>query len=169
MRQYVPEVLLWLFVINLGIALGAGIYEQRIVISQWQDIPPQEWPNTGLQFWVYVTTVPLTLLTLANLVAAWMDRGPRRYWWLGAAAIIVVERVATFAYFVPTMVWLQGIEGLPKAVREIAWKAQLRLCGRYRKLMARGKRQGVVTAAIAREMAAFLWAIGREVEPRHAG
>jgi hypothetical protein len=32
MRQYVPKVLLWLFVINLGIALGAGIYEQRVVI-----------------------------------------------------------------------------------------------------------------------------------------
>jgi transposase len=59
--------------------------------------------------------------------------------------------------------------GLPKAVREIAWKAQVRLCGRYRKLMARGKRQGVVTTALAREMAAFLWAIGREVEPQPAG
>ena len=59
--------------------------------------------------------------------------------------------------------------GPPKAVREIAWKAQLRLCGRYRKLTARGKRQGVITVAIAREMAAFLWAIGREVEPRSAG
>ena len=59
-------------------------------------------------------------------------------------------------------------EALPEAVCGIAWKAQLRLCGRYRKLAARGKRQGVVTAAIAREMAAFLWAIGREVEPRPA-
>ena len=49
-----------------------------------------------------------------------------------------------------------------------AWKAQLRLCGRYRKLMARGKRQGVVVTAIAREMAAFLWAIGREVQPQRA-
>ena len=58
--------------------------------------------------------------------------------------------------------------GLPKTVCDIAWKAQLRLCGRYRKLMARGKRQGVVTTAIAREMAAFLWAIGREVEPQPA-
>ena len=60
-------------------------------------------------------------------------------------------------------------EGLPKVVREIAWKAQVRLCGRYRKLMARGKRQTVVAAAVAREMAAFLWAIGRQVEPRPAG
>jgi hypothetical protein len=54
---------------------------------------------------------------------------------------------------------------LPPAVREIAWKAQVRLCARYRKLMARGKRQTVVTTAIAREMAAFLWAIGHEVAP----
>src|ERR671928_1981207 len=44
--------------------------------------------------------------------------------------------------------------GLPKAVREIAWKAQLRLCGRYRRLMAKGKRQAVVTTAIARDFAA---------------
>ena len=58
--------------------------------------------------------------------------------------------------------------GLPKAVCDIAWKAQLRLCGRYRKLMARGKQKAVVTTAIAREMAAFLWAIGREVEPLRA-
>jgi hypothetical protein len=115
MLKYVPKVLLWLFVINLGIALGAGIYEQRVVISQWENIPPQTWPQTGVLFWVYVTTVPLTLLTLANLVAAWLDRGTRRYWWLGAVAIIVVERIATFSYFIPTMVWLQGTEGLPEA------------------------------------------------------
>lgn len=55
--------------------------------------------------------------------------------------------------------------GLTKAVSDIAWKAQVRLCSRYRKLMAHGKRQSVVTVAIAREMAAFLWAIGQEVEP----
>jgi transposase len=56
-------------------------------------------------------------------------------------------------------------QGLPRTVREIAWKAQVRLCGRYRRLMAAGKRQTVVTTAVAREMAAFLWAIGREVAP----
>ena len=115
MRQYVPKVLLWLFVINLGIALGAGIYESRVVIPLWENTPPQTWPNTGLLFWVYVTTVPLTLLTLANLVAAWLDRGARRYWWLAAVAIVVVERIVTFSYFIPTMVWLQGTESLPEA------------------------------------------------------
>jgi hypothetical protein len=109
------RVLLWLFVINLGIAFGAGIYEARVVIPQWANTPTQTWPNTGLMFWVYVTTVPLTLLTVANLLAAWRDWRPRRSWWLGAAAIIIIERIATFSYFIPTMVRLMGAEILPEA------------------------------------------------------
>jgi transposase len=54
---------------------------------------------------------------------------------------------------------------VPKAVRDIACKAQVRLCARYRRLSAAGKKLPVVVAAIAREMAAFLWAIGREIAP----
>lgn len=54
-------------------------------------------------------------------------------------------------------------EGLPKNVIDTAWKAQQRLCRRYQKLMMRGKHQNLVTAAIAREMAAYIWAISREV------
>ena len=57
------------------------------------------------------------------------------------------------------------LEALPKTVRDIAWKAQVRLCGRYRRLNAAGKKLPVIIAAIAREMAAFLWAIGRQVTP----
>ena len=34
----------------------------RVVVPQWRATPPQTWPNIGLEFWVYVTTVPLTLL-----------------------------------------------------------------------------------------------------------
>jgi hypothetical protein len=57
------------------------------------------------------------------------------------------------------------LEGLPKSVRDIAWKAQIPLCARYRRLSVMGKKLSVVVAAIAREMAAFLWAIGKEVAP----
>jgi transposase len=57
------------------------------------------------------------------------------------------------------------LEGLPKPVRDIAWKAQIRLCARYRRLSAAGKKLPVVIAAVAREMAAFLWAIARQVAP----
>ena len=56
-------------------------------------------------------------------------------------------------------------EGLPPAVKDIAWKAQTRLCARYRALAARGKRLTVAVTAIARELAGFVWAIGREVKP----
>jgi hypothetical protein len=51
------------------------------------------------------------------------------------------------------------------AVRDIAWKAQARLCGRYRALSARGKKLTVAVTAIARELAGFIWTIGREVKP----
>lgn len=57
------------------------------------------------------------------------------------------------------------LEGLPQPVREIAWKAQIRLCARYHQLIGAGKLKAVATIAIAREMAAFLWAIGQEVAP----
>ena len=60
---------------------------------------------------------------------------------------------------------LDRLQGLPKPVREIAWKAQVRLCARYRRLSAAGKPQPVVTTAIAREMLGFIWAIARMVEP----
>jgi transposase len=56
-------------------------------------------------------------------------------------------------------------EAQPRPIREIAWKAQLRLCARYRKLARSGKPANVVTAAIARELAGFIWAIARRVPP----
>ncbi|RJT20299.1 IS110 family transposase, partial [Mesorhizobium waimense] len=51
------------------------------------------------------------------------------------------------------------IEALPKVVRDIGWKAQVRLCTRYRRLSARGKNANVVNVAIAREMVGFIWSI----------
>lgn len=50
-------------------------------------------------------------------------------------------------------------EALPKPIRDTAWKAQVRLCGRYRKLTRAGKPATTVTTAIARELAGFVWAI----------
>jgi transposase len=78
----------------------------------------------------------------------------------------VIEAAWTYRYPARVSETLQArIEGMPKPVRDIAWKAQLWLCARYRRLSAVGKKLPVVVAAIARKMAAFLWAIGREVTP----
>ena len=73
---------------------------------------------------------------------------------------------AAWSYRYPARVAKEKAEiivRLPKPVRDIAWKAQLRLCRRYRTLSAGGKKPTVVVAAIARELSGFVWAIGREV------
>jgi len=56
------------------------------------------------------------------------------------------------------------LEKLPTAIQDLSWKAQLRLCQRYRQLVARGKHVNKVVVAVAREMAAFVWAIARIVQ-----
>lgn len=53
---------------------------------------------------------------------------------------------------------------LPKAARDIAWRAQLRLCARFRKLCARRLNKNKVVVAIARELSGFVWAIARDVK-----
>jgi transposase len=54
---------------------------------------------------------------------------------------------------------LKRNEALPLPIKEIAWKAQARLCARDRRLAKAGKPTNVVCVAIARELAAFVWAI----------
>jgi hypothetical protein len=54
---------------------------------------------------------------------------------------------------------LAAVDAVPDAVREIAWKAQTRLCQRYRHMVARGKLTQVVVTAIGRELAGFVWSI----------
>jgi hypothetical protein len=117
-----PAIILWLFALNLGIAFGAGLYESRIVVPQWLTDAGSRWnaqaardANVGLRFWIYTTTIPLTLLTLASLVAANWAPQPVRFWWLAGAVAALVDRVMTFAYFVPTMLTLMREGALTEA------------------------------------------------------
>ena len=55
------------------------------------------------------------------------------------------------------------VAAAPRAVGEIAWKAQHRLYGRYRTLIRRGKLKNVAITAVARELAGFIWAVSREI------
>jgi transposase len=82
----------------------------------------------------------------------------------GRARRLLVE--AAWSYRYPPRVSKEKqakVEAAPRVVREIAWKAQTRLCGRFRTLTRKGKRSTVVVTAIARELSAFIWAINREV------
>src|SRR5206468_2896244 len=135
MSSATSTILLWLFVINLGIAFGAGLYEHRVALSKWISYSPESgahWnaeavrqDDTGRRFWAFVTTVPLTLLTLASLFAAWPPLGAFRAWWLAAALAALVDRLLTFAYFIPTMVRLMKAPDSPESVA---------MAGRWRNL-----------------------------------
>jgi transposase len=59
---------------------------------------------------------------------------------------------------------LKRQENLPQPICDIAWKAQLRLCSRYRHFWAKGKAKQVIVTAIARELCGFMWAIANETE-----
>jgi transposase len=85
----------------------------------------------------------------------------------GRARRVLVE--AAWAYRHPAKVSLhiqQRIDRLPQALQDLGWKAQVRLCKRYRRLVARGKHPNVVVTAIARELIAFMWAIARAMPTR---
>jgi transposase len=55
-------------------------------------------------------------------------------------------------------------EGVPEEIREIAWKAQIRLSKRYARLGASGKDQRKIVTAVGRELLGFIWAIGVKAE-----
>jgi transposase len=60
---------------------------------------------------------------------------------------------------------LQKLDRVPPKIREIAWKAQSRLSARFRAFSAHGKKMTVICTAVARELAGFMWAVAREVQP----
>jgi hypothetical protein len=51
-------------------------------------------------------------------------------------------------------------------VRDIAWKAQVRLCGRFRRLAARKMLRNKIVVAVARELVGFIWAIAQVQPPK---
>jgi transposase len=55
------------------------------------------------------------------------------------------------------------LEKGPKPMQELSWKAQVRLCKRYRQLLARGKNANQVVVAIARDLSACMWAMAQAV------
>jgi transposase len=57
-------------------------------------------------------------------------------------------------------------QGLDEETKAMAWKAQWRLCTRYKKLSARGKNKPQIVTAIGRELLGFIWAIAVRTEAR---
>jgi Transposase and inactivated derivatives len=136
----------------------------------------------GVQFTVAVTMIaelgdltrfenPRQLMSYLGLTPSEYSSGERRH--LGGitkagnthARRVLIEGAWAYRYPAKVSRHLQlRLQTLPKPIQDIAWKAQVRLCKRYRKLIARGKNANQVVVAIAREMAAFMGAIARELQ-----
>jgi len=135
----------------------------------------------GVAFTVAITVIaelgdltrfehPRQLMSYLGLTPSEYSSGPRRH--QGAitkagnthARRALIEGAWSYRYPAKVSRHLQlRLETLPKAAQDIGWKAQVRLCKRYRRLTARGKNPNQAVVAVAREMAAFIWAIAREV------
>jgi transposase len=135
----------------------------------------------GVQFTVAVTIVaelgdltrfenPRQVMKYLGLIPSEYASGERRR--QGAittagnthARRVLVEGAWAYRYPAKVSRHLQlRLEQLPKPIQDISWKAQVRLCKRYRRLMARGKHANQVVVAIARELAGFIWAMAKQV------
>ncbi|MDX6614304.1 MAG: hypothetical protein QOD75_3490 [Blastocatellia bacterium] len=121
-----PQIILWLFVIVLGIEIGAGMYEMLVVVPVWSAAPPdsvlgyfhhnvanaQFALNAGGRFWLFFT--PLTgLLAIATFLSGLRTAPEHRKCRMIGAGLAIVVVAATFAWFVPNIITLLG-EGVTK-------------------------------------------------------
>ena len=133
----------------------------------------------GVQFTVAITTIaelgdltrfetPRQLMSYLGLTPNEYSSGERRR--LGGitkagnrhARRVLIEAAKAYRHRAKVSEQIQARQQhLPAPIRDIAWRAQVRLCGRYRKLLARGKHPNTIAAAVARELAAFMWAIAK--------
>jgi hypothetical protein len=104
-----------LFVIALGIDLGAGIYEARIVVPLWANSIPESLEagnpyrrvaiDAGMRFWAYVTTA-VAFLAVLSLVLGLYAPAAQRAWRTFAAVAELAVVAGTLLYFRPTLVRL---------------------------------------------------------------
>jgi transposase len=122
---------------------------------------------------------PRQLMAYLGLIPGERSSGQtRRLTGITKAGSTVARRLiveAAWSYRMPAKIgpaMQKRQQTLPSSVRNIAWSAQVRLCARYRRMLARRKKPPVVITAIARELVGFIWAIAwaiaREVHPKQA-
>ena len=107
------QLLLCAFIFSIGLGIGGGFYETRVVYPNWSVNPiPSELGKklvssgqTGAarRFWPFISPVS-ALLAIINACIAWHQVGLVRNLWLAAAVSIILKSVGTYGYFVPTFI-----------------------------------------------------------------
>ncbi|ENW8653200.1 IS110 family transposase, partial [Escherichia coli] len=110
---------------------------------------------------------PKQLMAFLGLVPGEYSSGnsirPRGITKVGNSELRRLLYEAAWSYRTPAKVGAWLIYYRPDSVtqysKDIAWKAQQRLCSRYRSLTAKGKKSQVAITAVARELTGFMWDI----------
>jgi transposase len=155
-REAVPEWSLAKVVTALQAMRGIDLVAAVTVLAEIGDLSRFRSPR---ELMGYLGLVPSERSTGDSVKRGGITKAGNR-----RARRILVE--AAWSYRHPPRVGREKqakVEAAPRAVREITWKAQTRLSGRFRALTRKGKRSTIVATAIAREMSGFIWAINREV------
>ena len=111
------KLFVWLFVIVLGIELGAGIYETLVVLPTWMGDPlaayrhsaefPQYAITAGPRFWMFQTPL-LGVVSIVTLLTGRRTEPEHKVWRMFGAGLALVVVLATFAWFVPNLLSLIG-------------------------------------------------------------
>jgi transposase len=160
--------------------ITAALREQ-VITWRWQEVVRALMALRGVDFVAAVTLIaelgdlqrfehPKRLMSYLGLVPSEYSTGESRVQGKitktgnGHVRRILIE--SAWSYRLPARMSRELLvrnEGQPKAVRDTAWRAQLRLCSRFRRLQARGVHHNKTCTAIARELAGFIWDIARQV------
>lgn len=157
-RQLVPNWRLFPVVAALQSARGVSLIVAVTILAEIGDLSRFESPD---QLMAYLGLVPSEHSSGEKTKRGAITKTGNNH-----ARKALIE--AAWAYRMQPRVsrlLLNRQQGLSDPVRQISWKAQLRLCTRFKRMAARGKPKPVVVTAIARELSAFLWAIAKQVQP----
>ncbi|MEP6763959.1 MAG: hypothetical protein ABJB66_06595 [Gemmatimonadaceae bacterium] len=123
--------LLFSLVIGLGLQIGAGLYEARVIVPLWiHDAPeatieffnPPMRIDAGRRFWMLLTPI-VGVLSIANLYFAWENVADTLQLWLFASVASSAVFVVTMAYFVPTLI--SFATGAQMDQRKLVFRARL--------------------------------------------
>lgn len=115
----ISSTILWLFVIAIGLEMGAGLYETIIVVPLWANsapgsvaayyqlntLNPEFALNAGPRFWMFFTPT-VGLLAIATLLTGFRTSPEHRKWRIAGSIIAIFVIGITFAWFVPNIIRL---------------------------------------------------------------
>jgi hypothetical protein len=128
----IAQIFLWLFVISLGIEIGAGLYETLVVMPVWSAAPPDSVTayyqhnaanpqfalNAGGRFWIFATPL-VGLLALATLLSGLRTSPQHRKWRMAGTILALVVVLFTFAWFVPNIIRLHSKDVMAMSSDEV--------------------------------------------------